>query len=193
MDQDQVIFVGSIVALAVIATIRSLRRSMLQRTGRWTFASSRVESTAVTLESGGALTGSAKYHARLKCSDQVQGQSHVDGERRRLVLTARRAPSRLHTCVNLLLPVLWLMCGTALAQAPPASGDYTAAMPSVEKVKAQVKGTDATDTAARQLAVFSYLQTYISRIKDARKYGGPFTPGEQKLLGDYARAAAQLS
>ena len=55
------------------------------------------------------------------------------------------------------------------------------------------KGTDATDTVARQVAVFTYLQTYISRIRDARKYNGPFTPGEQKLMGDYARAAYQLS
>jgi len=102
-------------------------------------------------------------------------------------------PGRQHRCVILLLPVLWLICGAAVAQVPPASGDYTAAMPSVEKVKAQLKGTDPTDTLARQLAVFSYLQTYISRIKDARKYGGPFTPGEQKLLGDYARAYGQIS
>ncbi len=91
----------------------------------------------------------------------------------------------------MLLPVL--ICGVAFAQAPSASGDYTAALPSVEKVKAQLKGTDATDTVARQVAVFTYLQTYISRIRDARKYDGPFTPGEKKLMGDYARAAYQLS
>jgi len=89
--------------------------------------------------------------------------------------------------------MLGVICGAALAQAQPASGDYTAALPSVEKVKAQLKGTDATDTVARQVAVFTYLQTYISRIKDARKYGGPFTPGEEKLMGEYARAAYQLS
>ena len=93
----------------------------------------------------------------------------------------------------MLLPLLWLICGAALAQAPPASGDYTAALPSVEKVKAQLKGTDATDTIARQVAVFTYLQTYITRIRDARKYGGPFTPGEEKLMRDYALAAYQLS
>jgi hypothetical protein len=86
-----------------------------------------------------------------------------------------------------------MVCGVVLAQAPPASGDYTAALPSVEKVKAQLKGTDATDTVARQVAVFTYLQTYITRIRDARKYNGPFTPGETKLMGDYARAAYQLS
>jgi hypothetical protein len=100
-------------------------------------------------------------------------------------------PRRLHPCINLLLPVL--ICEVALAQAPPASGDYTAALPSVEKVKAQLKGTDATDTVARQVAVFTYLQTYITRIRDARKYGGPFTPGEEKLMRDYALAGYQLS
>src|SRR5690242_4642869 len=100
------------------------------------------------------------------------------------------ARSRLHPCV-LLLPVL--ICSVAFAQAPPASGDYTAALPSVEKVKAQLKGADPTDTLARQVAVFTYLQTYISRIKDARNYGGPFTPGEQKLMRDYSLAAYQLS
>jgi len=140
MNQEWVILVGSIVALAVMATILSLRRSKPQRT------------------------------------------------RHRTV-----APGRLHRYVNLLLPVLGLICGIALAQAPPASGDYTAALPSVEKVKAQLKGTDATDTIARQVAVFTYLQTYIARIRDARKYNGPFTPGEQKLMGDYALAAYQLS
>ncbi len=80
-----------------------------------------------------------------------------------------------------------------LAQAPRASGDYTAALPSVEEVKAKLKGADPTDTVARQVAVFTYLQTYVSRIKDARNYGGPFTPAEQKLMGDYSLAAYQLS
>jgi hypothetical protein len=133
-----VMLVGSIVTLAVMATIWSLRRSKLQRARYWTVA-----------------------------------------------------PGRLHPYVNLLLPVL--ICGVAFAQAPPASGDYTAALPSVEKVKAQLKGTDATDTVARQVAVFTYLQTYITRIRDARKYGGPFTPGEEKLMRDYALAGYQLS
>ena len=171
MNQDQVIFAGSILVLAVIAAIWLLRRSKLQRTRHWPVAAGHVESTAGTSESSGAQPGSAEHYPELKYSYQ----------------------GRLLSCVNVLLPVLGLICGAALAQAPPASGDYTAAMPSVEKVKAQLKGTDATDTVARQLAVFSYLQTYITRIRDARKYNGPFTPGEQKLMGDYARAAYQLS
>src|SRR6476661_3139017 len=67
-----------------------------------------------------------------------------------------------------------------------AQGDYTKDMPSVERVKTEIKGTDPADTVARQVAVFTYLQTYIQRIRDARKYNGPYTPGEQKLLGDYS-------
>ncbi|MGO4211699.1 hypothetical protein AB4043_12845 [Terriglobus sp. YAF25] len=81
----------------------------------------------------------------------------------------------------------------AFAQATQTSGDYTAALPSVEKVKTQLRVADPTDTVARQVAVFTYLQTYITRIVYARHYGGPFTAGEQKLMGDYAQAAYQLS
>src|ERR1700753_632915 len=88
---------------------------------------------------------------------------------------------------------LLVLATVAIAQVPPASGDYTAALPSVEKVKAQLKGPDPTDTIARQVAVFTYLQTYIARIKDTRKYGSPYTPSEQKLLGDYSLAGYQLS
>src|SRR5262249_13203792 len=99
------------------------------------------------------------------------------------------APGRLHPFVNLLLPVFGLMCSVALARTPPPSSDHTAALPSFEHVKSQLKGTDAADTIARQVPVSTYLQTYITRIWDARKYNGPFTPGEQKLMGDYAKAA----
>ncbi|GAC1361962.1 MAG: hypothetical protein NVSMB3_10220 [Acidobacteriaceae bacterium] len=90
-----------------------------------------------------------------------------------------------------LLAVLSMSAPRATAQAP--GSDYTAALPSVEKVKAQLKGSDPTDTIARQVAVFTYLQTYIQRIKDTRNYGGPYTPGEEKLVRDYSLAAYQLS
>jgi len=85
------------------------------------------------------------------------------------------------------------MCGAAPSQVPAASGDYTDALPSVEKVKTQLKGTDPTDTIARHVAVFTYLQTYIQRIKLNRDYRGPYTAGEQRLMGDYAKAAYDLS
>jgi hypothetical protein len=81
-------------------------------------------------------------------------------------------------------------------QAPPAStaaGDYTRDLPSVERVKSELKGTDANDSIARQVAVLTYLQTYIQRIKANRDYRGPYTPGEEKLLREYGLAAYQMN
>jgi hypothetical protein len=89
--------------------------------------------------------------------------------------------------------VLRAVLAISTASAVAQGSDYTTGLPSVEKVKAQLKGSDPTDTVARQVAVFTYLQTYIQRIKDTRQYGGPYTPGEKKLLGDYSLAAYQLS
>jgi hypothetical protein len=98
---------------------------------------------------------------------------------------------------------LGLMCtqggaaqgGTAAstAKAQPASSDYTNDLPSVERVKAEIKGSDATDTLARQAAVFNYLVSYIDRIKYNRTVRGDFTPGEQKMMGAYRLAAYQMS
>ncbi|HEV7136211.1 MAG TPA: hypothetical protein VGN43_06225, partial [Steroidobacteraceae bacterium] len=56
-----------------------------------------------------------------------------------------------------------------------------------------MQGTDPTDTAARQVAVFEYLQVYIQRIKETRDYRGPYSPGEQKLRTEYARAQYDLT
>ncbi|HLJ79800.1 MAG TPA: hypothetical protein VKT75_20455, partial [Acidobacteriaceae bacterium] len=92
------------------------------------------------------------------------------------------------TLLSLLL-VLALAPGAA-AQA--AGSDYTASMPSVAKIKAQLQGTDPIDTAARQAAIFEYLPIYIQRIKETRDYRGPYSPGEQKLLTDYAQALYQI-
>ncbi len=108
-------------------------------------------------------------------------------------LASSPALGRVRFWSVVLVSLLALIGNAALAQAPAASGDYTTALPSVEKVKAQLKGSDPTDTIARQVAVFTYLQTYITRIKDTRKYNGPFTPGELKLMTDYAKAGYELS
>jgi hypothetical protein len=94
---------------------------------------------------------------------------------------------------RVLLCAALLAIPTAAVVAQAAGSDYTAAMPSVEKVKAQLQGTDATDTAARQVAVFEYLQVYIQRIKLNRDYRGPYSPAETKLLTDYAKAQFDLT
>ena len=87
---------------------------------------------------------------------------------------------------------LCLFCSSSgLAQAPGA--DYTNDMPSVERVKAEIKGSDPTDTLARQVAVFTYLQAYIDRIKSNRDPRGSFTPGEAKMWNAYRNAAYFMS
>ena len=89
--------------------------------------------------------------------------------------------------------VLSLCATAALGQAAPASGDYTTALPSVQRVETAIQGTDPTDTTARQVAVFEYLQVYIQRIKEARDYRGSYTPGELKLRTDYSKAQYDLT
>jgi hypothetical protein len=93
---------------------------------------------------------------------------------------------------------LGLICtqGGGAAQAgttPAASSDYTNDLPSIERVKAEIKGSDPTDSLARQVAVFTYLVSYIDRIKYNRTVDGAYTPGEQKMMGAYRLAAYQMS
>jgi hypothetical protein len=95
--------------------------------------------------------------------------------------------------VVLLAALLWLLCGSILVLAQATSSDYTNDLPSVERVKAEIKGSDPTDTLARQVAVFTYLQTYIDRIKSNRTQRGTFTPGEQKMWNAYRNAAYEIS
>ncbi|HKO20269.1 MAG TPA: hypothetical protein VJU82_15440, partial [Acidobacteriaceae bacterium] len=56
----------------------------------------------------------------------------------------------------LLCAALVAASSTALTQAP--GSDYTAAYPSAQTIESQIKGTDPTDTLARQVAVFRRLQ-----------------------------------
>jgi hypothetical protein len=84
---------------------------------------------------------------------------------------------------------MFIASGRVSAQA----GDYTADLPTVDRVKAEIKGSDPTDTLARQGAVLDYLQHYVERIKYNRDVRGPYTPGELKAVTAYAQAAYQLN
>src|SRR6266481_5309601 len=97
----------------------------------------------------------------------------------------------LHRILVLCAALLCLTCNSVLAQT--ASPDYTSDLPSVERVKAEIKGSDPTDTLARQVAVFTYLQAYVERIKYNRTVRGPYTPGEQRVRAAYSLAAYQMS
>jgi hypothetical protein len=89
--------------------------------------------------------------------------------------------------------LLCLLCSSVLGLAQAPSSDYTNDLPSVERVKAEIKGSDPTDTLARQVAIFTYLQTYINRIKSERSQRGSFTPGESKMWNAYRNAAYEIS
>jgi len=93
-------------------------------------------------------------------------------------------------CIAVLLCVC---CSSIPVLAQATSADYTNDLPSVERVKAEIKGTDPTDTLARQVAVLVYLQAYIDRIKSNRDPHGAFTPGEAKMWGAYRDAAYKIS
>src|SRR5438270_1277605 len=101
------------------------------------------------------------------------------------------APFSLHRILVLFAALLCLTCNSVLAQT--ANPDYTNDLPSVERVKAEIKGSDPTDTLARQVAVFTYLQTYVERIKYNRTVDGPYTPGEKRVIAAYSLAAYQMS
>lgn len=92
-----------------------------------------------------------------------------------------------------LAALLCLLCSSIPVLAQATSSDYTNDLPSVERVKAEIKGSDPTDTLARQVAVFTYLQTYIDRIKSNRSQRGSFTPGESKMWNAYRNAAYEIS
>ena len=104
----------------------------------------------------------------------------------------RRAPL-LSALLSPLLLISASACLSPGACAQAAGSDYTATLPSVEKIKSQLQGTDPTDTAARQVAVLEYLPLYIRRIKETRDYRGPFSPGEQKLMTEYTQAQYQIT
>jgi len=91
------------------------------------------------------------------------------------------------------IALLCLVVSSILVLAQTTSSDYTNDLPSVERVKAEIKGSDPTDTLARQVAVFTYLQAYIDRIKSNRSQRGSFTPGEEKMWNAYRNAAYYIS
>lgn len=76
----------------------------------------------------------------------------------------------------------------------PLNPAYLAGMPSVDKVKLEIKGSNPTDTLARQVAVFNILPSRIERmgLAPGRHYGST-TPDEFKFMGEYRLAAQQLS
>ena len=70
----------------------------------------------------------------------------------------------------------------AQATNPP----YLREMPSVERVKTEIKGADAMDTAARQMGAFWQLQEIVKTLSGLRWARNQLTPDEGRLLGQYS-------
>jgi hypothetical protein len=106
-------------------------------------------------------------------------------------LPSATASCWLHCRLVLAAALLCVLSSSVVAQATNPA--YLSDMPSVERVKAEIKGSDPTDTLARQVAVFTYLSQYIQRIKYNRTVSGPYTPDEQRVMGAYSLAAYQIT
>ena len=132
----------------------------------------------------------------IKPPDRFDDKQHSNPTRSRDVIDeqgAKPASDFYRAHVILLAAILCFLCSSILVLAQTTSSDYTSDLPSVERVKAEIKGSDQTDTLARQVAIFTYLQTYINRIKSARSQRDPFTPGESKMWNAYRNAAYEIS
>lgn len=82
---------------------------------------------------------------------------------------------------------------TVQAAAPrPMQPEYLREMPSVERVKAEVRGRDRMDTAARQMGAFWQLRRIIETLAGPRLYRST-TPDERRLIGEYSVAYSSIS
>ncbi|MEK6408720.1 MAG: hypothetical protein AABN34_17495 [Acidobacteriota bacterium] len=84
--------------------------------------------------------------------------------------------------LGLILAPASLPTTRAQATNPP----YPSQFPSVERVKAEIKGTDPMDTAARQMGAFWQLQQVIKELSGLRWTRNELTPDEKRLLGGYS-------
>src|SRR6266702_8850738 len=88
-NQDQVIFAMPVLTLATLTAIWLMRRAKLRRARNWPTMQGRIESTSVTLKSGGGQPGSAAYYAEVKYSYTVQEQTYFGSLRHRFSLKGR--------------------------------------------------------------------------------------------------------
>jgi len=79
----------------------------------------------------------------------------------------------------------------AQAPAPPQTTNppYLAGFPSVDRVKSEVRGTDASDTLARQVATFDALSKLLQKMR------GPsgFLPDEARFFREYHAAQQDVA
>ena len=77
---------------------------------------------------------------------------------------------------------------------PPPDTSYLTGMPSVDKVKQTIQGSDPNDTVARQVAVFNLLPLLIQQMGLApNRHFGDTTAQEHAYLNQWATAGYQLT
>ncbi len=87
---------------------------------------------------------------------------------------------------------------TAFALVSPASESqatnppYLKEFPPVERVKAEIKGSDPVDTSARQIGALWQLQQMVKTLAGPRFQSNEFTPDESRLIGSYFNAWQQF-
>lgn len=79
----------------------------------------------------------------------------------------------------------------APSRSPRAPTTRTTCPPSIA-LKPKSRVPTPPTTLARQVAVFTYVSTYIQRIKYNRTVRGPYTPAEQRIMGAYDVAKYQI-
>src|SRR6266704_3658945 len=89
LNQDLVVSAISVLVLATLTALWLMRRAKLRRARNWPTMQGRIESTSVTLKSGGGQPRSAAYYAEVKYSYTVQEQVYFGSLRHRFILKGR--------------------------------------------------------------------------------------------------------
>lgn len=87
--------------------------------------------------------------------------------------------------------IVWILINSPIpirAQAKPKPPPYLSQFPTVERVKAEVKGTDPVDTAARQQEAFWLLNQMITEVAGPRFDDDQLSKAEEDLMSQYGEA-----
>lgn len=77
-------------------------------------------------------------------------------------------------------------------QGKPTNPAYLIDMPTVDRVKREVQGSNPQDTALRQMGTFWQLGEIIKEMSGPREFRG-LTPDEQRIIQDYYAASYYIS
>lgn len=96
--------------------------------------------------------------------------------------------------VMLVLIVIASLLQTTTIRAQATHPAYLSQMPTVARVKTEIKGSDTAETAARQMGAFLQLKKMIEDIAwgTERRYTNRLTPDEKRLSDEYYAAYGRI-